>query len=126
VESEQTIRKNQKTRPTQRTGKMKNSKIVKLIGIGLLAIGLFGNAFAEKRDSDLNADHNLKSNARVNPTTLAMEFSIPFGSYAGRNGNSMPLAINYSSKVWTMKSHDFRTRYDSGTGLPTNPYFYTT
>lgn len=52
------------------------------------------------KNSDHKADKNLKSSSRINPTTLAMEFSLPLGSYPGRAGNSLPVGINYTSKVW--------------------------
>ncbi len=54
--------------------------------------------------SDYKADQVLKSNARVNPTSLAMELSIPIGGYKGRAGNGVPIAFNYSSKVWQMET----------------------
>ncbi|MBK8148059.1 MAG: hypothetical protein IPK58_07520 [Acidobacteria bacterium] len=57
------------------------------------------------------ADQRLKSNARINPSTLAMEFSLPLAVYPGRSGNSFPLALSYSSKVWSMR----RTNYQSDT-----------
>ncbi len=56
------------------------------------------------RDMNYKADQALKSNARVNPTTLAMEISIPIGSYPGRAANNLPIVFNYSSKVWQIKS----------------------
>lgn len=60
-------------------------------------------SFAQyKRDTDFSAEQSLKSNARVNPSTLAMELSIPIGGYPGRGGNGLPVAFNYSSKVWQM------------------------
>src|SRR5690349_1756557 len=45
-------------------------------------------------------DQTLRSNARVNPATLAMELSIPIANFPGRGGLTMPLVFNYSSKVW--------------------------
>ena len=56
------------------------------------------------KHSGNKADSNLKSSARVNPSTLAMEFSLPFASYPGRAGNTLPVGINYSSKVWDMQA----------------------
>ncbi len=50
--------------------------------------------------TEFTPDKTLKSNARINPTSLAMEFSIPLPSYPGRAGSGLPHAINYSSKVW--------------------------
>lgn len=53
--------------------------------------------------SEFKSDQNLKSAARVNPSTLALEFSLPLGSYQGRNGNSIPIVMTYSSKLWETK-----------------------
>jgi hypothetical protein len=59
-----------------------------------------------------SADKNLRGSARVNPSTLAMELSIPLASYPGRNGNNMPVTLNYSSKVWLTKAiGTFRGRF---------------
>lgn len=82
------------------------------------------NLFAQKaQTTDNKADGNLKSLARVNPSTLAMEFSIPLGSYPGRGGNSIPFSINYSSKLWKMKWSNFN--YTSGQTFSGNvPYYY--
>jgi RHS repeat-associated protein len=98
----------QKTRPIQRTKDkrlrthkaMKNSRIVKLIGIGLLAIGLFNNAFGQQHTEN-KADQTLRGSGRVNPSTLGMEFDLPLGSYSGR-GINVPIGLSYSSKVWRM------------------------
>ncbi|MCD9189175.1 MAG: hypothetical protein LUM44_22355 [Pyrinomonadaceae bacterium] len=45
-------------------------------------------------------DQTLRSNARINPSTLALEFSIPIADFPGRAGMNMPLVFNYSSKLW--------------------------
>ena len=79
----------------------------------LFFIGIFllnaSALFAQKTQStEHKADSNLKSSARVNPSTLAMEFSLPLGNYPGRNGNSTPIVLNYSSKVWDMERFNFR------------------
>lgn len=54
--------------------------------------------------SDYKADQVLKSNARVNPTSRAMEFSLPIGGYKGRGSNGLPISFSYSSKVWQMET----------------------
>jgi len=43
-------------------------------------------------------DLALRSDTRVDPSTLGMSFSIPLASYPGRAGNGLPVAITYSSK----------------------------
>jgi RHS repeat-associated protein len=64
---------------------------------------IFSVSVAKSQDLDHKADRNLKSSARVNPSTLAMEFSLPIGSYPGRAGNALPITFNYSSKIWNLK-----------------------
>ena len=44
-------------------------------------------------------DLALRSDSRVDPSTLGMSFSIPLTSYPGRAGHGLPVAITYSSKV---------------------------
>jgi len=55
------------------------------------------------RNTDYNPDKSLRSNARVNPSTLAMELSIPVGGYPGRGGSGLPVSFTYSSKVWQFR-----------------------
>ncbi|HMS43498.1 MAG TPA: hypothetical protein PKE69_24930, partial [Pyrinomonadaceae bacterium] len=86
----------------------------KQIGIILVLLGCFfigaesvwaqsfGASSQQYVNSDNTADKNMRGSARVNPTSLAMEFSLPFMSYPGRNGNSLPIGLSYSSKVWRM------------------------
>lgn len=88
-----------------------------LFGISVLFFSFtFVNA-QYVRDMNYKADQALKSNARVNPSTLAMELSIPIGGYPGRAGNSLPLMFNYSSKVWQIKSLN---SWDSWNGVKTD------
>ncbi len=69
-----------------------------LVGIIILIFSV--NLVAQVRDTEHKKDRNLKSSARINPSTLAMEFSLPLASYPGRAGNSIPVSYTYSSKVW--------------------------
>src|SRR6185312_3689366 len=43
-------------------------------------------------------DLALRSDTRVDPSTLGMSFSIPLASYPGRAGLGLPVALTYSSK----------------------------
>jgi RHS repeat-associated protein len=45
------------------------------------------------------ADQALRSDLRVDPSTLGMSIQVPIGSYPGR-GPSLPISLNYSSKLW--------------------------
>ncbi|MBK8150807.1 MAG: hypothetical protein IPK58_22050 [Acidobacteria bacterium] len=72
-----------------------------LIVIALLSGCALGQ---ERQNSEYKADRNLRGASGVNPSTLAMEFSLPFGFYPGRAGNSVPISLSYSSKVWNSKS----------------------
>jgi hypothetical protein len=66
--------------------------------IGLL---LVVDISAQNSFTGYNADKTLRSNARINPSTLGMQISIPLPSYPGRAGTSLPNSLEYSSKVWT-------------------------
>lgn len=89
--------------------KKRISRKVNLIGIGvaltflgLNVLGQIGNGSPtlETRETSNNADQNLKSISRINPSTLAMELDLPLTTYPGRNGNSLPIGFSYSSKIW--------------------------
>ena len=68
----------------------------------ILALVISSSAvFAQENEN--TADRALKGSGRVNPSTLAMEISIPLGSYPGR-GINVPISLSYSSKVWRMES----------------------
>ncbi|MGQ0540466.1 MAG: hypothetical protein ACT4O9_01290 [Blastocatellia bacterium] len=58
------------------------------------------------------ADKNLKSPARVNPATRALEMTIPLAGFPGRSGNSIPASISYSSKVWRMEADGIWRRFN--------------
>jgi hypothetical protein len=49
-------------------------------------------------------DQTLRSNGRVNPSSLGMEMNIPLSEYAGR-GISLPLGLSYSSKLWRFQEN---------------------
>jgi RHS repeat-associated protein len=44
-------------------------------------------------------DLGLRSDVRVDPSTLGMSFTIPLASYPGRAGHGLPVAITYNSKA---------------------------
>ncbi len=53
---------------------------------------------------DYKADQSLKSNAKINPSTLAVELAVPLGGFMGRGETGLPIVFNYSSKVWQIYS----------------------
>ncbi|HUF05415.1 MAG TPA: RHS repeat-associated core domain-containing protein [Aridibacter sp.] len=61
-----------------------------------------GSADPSTRDTSNRADGAIRGAARVNPRTLALEFSLPLMSYPGRGGHGLKASIDYSSKVWRM------------------------
>jgi hypothetical protein len=73
----------------------------RFINSTLLVLCIITAAFGQEKTA-MSADQSLRSNARVNPSTLGMELSIPLGGYPGR-GLSVPINLSYSSKVWRMK-----------------------
>lgn len=64
---------------------------------------LFSMAQASGAQTAMLADQTLRSNGRVNPSTLGLEMSIPLASYPGRAGMNVPIGLQYSSKVWRME-----------------------
>ena len=62
----------------------------------LLLFALIGDA-QNVRNTDYSPDKTLRSNARVNPSTLAIELSVPLGAYAGRRGNPIPITFENGS-----------------------------
>src|SRR5260221_3468220 len=100
--------------------------ILTLAAVGLVC-GLTKQTIAQNTQTTENkADQNLKSSVRVNPVTLAMEFSLPMGSYPGRGGNSTPIVLNYSSKVWNMKMVNHLHETDQSTDPVYNYIIYDT
>jgi RHS repeat-associated protein len=103
------------------------SKILPSKALWMLIVLFFSaNVIAQSpNSSDFKIDKNLRSSARVNPATLAMEFSLPLASYPGRDGNSVPVAFGYSSKVWSLKRWQFWHNELGGTGTQINPFLVT-
>jgi RHS repeat-associated protein len=86
----------------------------RLFSLSLIFIlSIVCSAQQNSRNNDYKPDRALKSNARVNPMSRAMELSIPIGGYQGRAGNGLPLTFNYSSKVWQI---DFLSTWQTNGG----------
>jgi RHS repeat-associated protein len=85
---------------------MKNSRMIKVIGLVILVslLGIIGFGQPTNKNTENSPDKNLKGSSRINPSTLAMEFTLPIGGSPGRAGNSVPISLSYSSKVWNQKS----------------------
>ena len=45
-------------------------------------------------------DSAKRGEAHIDPTTLALQLHIPLGTYTGRGGTSLPIVLDYSSKLW--------------------------
>jgi RHS repeat-associated protein len=90
-------------------------RFICLLHVFICLIGAGSIVAQEAKNTENTADKNLKSAARINPSTLAMEFSVPFGNYPGRNGNSVPVQIDYSSKLWRMEMFSTVTANSSTT-----------
>jgi RHS repeat-associated protein len=77
------------------------------------------SSFAQQGQFEQNkTDQTLRSNNRVDPTSLGMNIQIPLGSYPGRGGLDMPITLNYSSKVWSVVT---LPEVDLGEGHPNIP-----
>lgn len=67
----------------------------------LIVFCMLNVAFGQDSGNERSADRTLRGSGRVNASTLAMEFDLPLGSYAGR-GINVPISLSYSSKLWRM------------------------
>ncbi|HZH30464.1 MAG TPA: RHS repeat-associated core domain-containing protein [Pyrinomonadaceae bacterium] len=57
----------------------------------------------DKQYTENKPDQALRSDARVDPSTLGMSLSVSFGGAPGRAGVSLPISLRYSSKQWRIK-----------------------
>src|ERR1700741_2759544 len=91
-----------KERGFQRNGfsRMMRYVVVVLFMCAVYPLSICGQTPANIANSSKAADLNLRSNLRVNPSTLAVEFDITLGNYPGRGGLSVPIPFHYPSKVW--------------------------
>ncbi len=57
----------------------------------------------DKRYTENSPDLSLRSEARVDPSTLGMSIEIPLGGAPGRAGMNVSSTLRYGSKQWRMK-----------------------
>ena len=69
-----------------------------------LSLFLSSTVFGQSQSTTNAADQTLRSNGRVNPSSLGMEMDIPLGSYPAR-GINLPLGLSYSSKLWRFEPY---------------------
>jgi len=105
---------------------------VKVIWLNLVSLALLPLMLSiciagqTSNSNEFKTDKNLRSSARINPATLAMEFSLPLAEYPGRAGSSVPITFSYSSKVWTIKRWQFwHNEQQGGVGTESNPFLTT-
>lgn len=94
------------TGKVNRLSKSKNTLLVIMWAVAYSLLVSDSIAQPRERDTNRSPDQVLRSNARVNPSTLAMEMSIPLGTFPGRAGNSLSNTFNYSSKVWQFREYN--------------------
>ena len=83
--------------------KIRHKGLSAALSFGLIvfsaSIGALGQSNSDQniQHNSASSDRNLKSVARINPSTLAMEFTLPIAIYPGRAGTPVPVSLNYSS-----------------------------
>ncbi len=72
---------------------------------GFLALSTWSAGVAAQniQDTKNKPDQTLRADARVDPATHGLSLQIPLGTYPGRAGLNLPLAITYSSKLWRLE-----------------------
>src|SRR3712207_2375287 len=74
--------------------------------LACLLAGARSSSAQKVEDTKNTPDAGLRGEMRVDPTTLALSFQLSLGNYPGRAGNSLPVTISYSSKVWRINFQD--------------------
>jgi hypothetical protein len=62
-------------------------------------------------------DIGLRSDLKVDPSTLGMNIQLPLRVYAGRGGADLPITLYYSSKVWRLRYNGYYTGYVGTIGV---------
>src|SRR2546426_2741985 len=57
----------------------------------------------DKKYTENRPDQTLRSEARIDPSTLGMSLELPLGGAPGRAGTTVSSAMRYSSKQWRIK-----------------------
>jgi RHS repeat-associated protein len=74
-------------------------RLFALMALACFVVLSSSSLFAQNvQHTENKPDLGLRSDARVDPSTLGMSFSIPLASYPGRAGHTLPVGITYSSK----------------------------
>lgn len=94
--------------------------ITAIASVSVLHMAVLGQG---ERNIDRNPDQVLRSNARINPSTLAMEMAIPLGSYPGRAGNDLTNTLQYSSKVWNLREYGAIVNPSGSEGISVVPHY---
>ncbi|HEX8737372.1 MAG TPA: RHS repeat-associated core domain-containing protein [Pyrinomonadaceae bacterium] len=101
-QSNKNIKESKEKRANKVVTDLRNKKIAVNIFSPLLSLCLvlllFSTVFGQQSTKN-TADQVLRSNGRVNPSSLGMEMDISLGSYPAR-GINLPLGLSYSSKLW--------------------------
>ncbi|HEY8184512.1 MAG TPA: hypothetical protein VIF64_00500, partial [Pyrinomonadaceae bacterium] len=72
----------------------------------------------EKQYTENKVDQAVRSEARIDPSTLGMSLEIPLAGAPGRAGTSLSSVVRYSSKQWRLK-------YSGGVQGPINYFTWT-
>src|SRR5258706_11052303 len=70
----------------------------------LTVLAMAESAAAQNIQNPQSAVDSLtRSGMRIDPSTGALQMQIPLGEYRGRGEASLPVVLNYSSKLWNIK-----------------------
>ena len=56
------------------------------------------------RNPQSSVSNRERTELHVDPVTHALQFQISLGQYPGRAGANLPITLNYSSRLWNVKS----------------------
>lgn len=61
---------------------------------------------ANVQNAQNTVDFKMRSDARIDPSSLSLQLQIPLGNYPGRGGAGLPVTLYYSSKLWRIEHKD--------------------
>ena len=68
-------------------------------------------------------DQTLRSDLKVDPSTLGLSIQVPIAGYPGRAGASLPITLYYSSKQWRLQYDLSWTDNQTYTYIETHPVY---
>jgi hypothetical protein len=92
--------------------------LVWLAAFGSFSVSAQTSAPPNVEFNNKTVDFGDRGDSKVNSSTLGMEIQISLGNYPGRAGTSLPVTLNYSSKLWRFDYNFYNPGQYTSSGHP--------